>query len=78
MALKAQAPIVPVAVTGGRDAMRKGSALIWPTTITVEFLTPVPTTGRTFEDRDAIVARVGEAIGEARGPSRGAPLRSPR
>ena len=36
MAIKAQAPVVPVAVSGGRDAMRKGSPLIWPVTVTVE------------------------------------------
>ena len=70
MAVKAQAPIVPVAVTGGLDAMRKGSRVIWPAVITVEFLTPVPTTGRTFEDRDAIVATVREAIGAALARSR--------
>ena len=45
MAIKAQAPVVPVAVSGGRDAMRKGSRLIWPATVTVEFSPPVPTTG---------------------------------
>ena len=62
MALKAQAPIVPVAVTGGREAMRKGSLLIWPTSVTVRFLPPVPTTGLGFEDRDLVIARVREAI----------------
>jgi 1-acyl-sn-glycerol-3-phosphate acyltransferase len=65
MAIKAQAPIVPVAVTGGLDAMRKGSSVIWPATITVEFLPPVPTAGCGFDDRDAVVARVREAIGTA-------------
>ena len=33
MAIKAQAPIVPVAVTGGRAAMRKGSAIVRPVTV---------------------------------------------
>ncbi len=45
MALKAQAPVVPVAVSGGRDAMRKGSPLIWPVTMTVHFGLAVPTAG---------------------------------
>ena len=45
MAIQAQAPIVPVALHGGREAMRKGSPIIWPTTIRVTFLPPVPTTG---------------------------------
>ena len=73
MAINARAPIVPVAVSGGRDAMRKGSRVIWPAVITVEFLAPVPTAGCTFDDRDAVVARVRQAI-EARltGPGAGA------
>src|SRR5215831_4204 len=33
MALKGQAPIVPVAITGARDALRKGSAIIRPVRI---------------------------------------------
>ncbi|HUL74614.1 MAG TPA: lysophospholipid acyltransferase family protein [Vicinamibacterales bacterium] len=62
MAIKAQAPVVPLVVSGGRDAMRKGSRLIWPATVTVSFCPPVPTAGLTFEDRDALVARVRAAI----------------
>jgi 1-acyl-sn-glycerol-3-phosphate acyltransferase len=71
MALKAQAPIVPVAVSGGLSAMRKGSRVIWPATITVEFLSPVPTKGRTFDDRDAVIAAVRHAIEAALAKSRG-------
>jgi 1-acyl-sn-glycerol-3-phosphate acyltransferase len=62
MALKAGAPVVPVAITGGRHAMRKGSLLIWPTTVTVTFLPPVPTAGLGFDDRDAVIAQVRGAI----------------
>lgn len=62
MAIKAQAPVVPVAVLGGRAAMRKGSALIWPTTVTVAFLPPVPTIGMEVEDRSQVVAVVRSAI----------------
>jgi 1-acyl-sn-glycerol-3-phosphate acyltransferase len=62
MALKAQAPVVPLVVAGGRAAMRKGSRLIWPTTITVNFCPAVPTSGLTFEDRDTLIAHVREAI----------------
>jgi len=64
MAIKAQAPIVPAAVSGGRDAMRKGSRLIWPAVVTVEFTPAVPTAGQTFDDRDAVIARVRQAIEE--------------
>ena len=63
MAIKAQAPVVPVAVSGGRDAMKKGSPLIWPVTVKVEFTPPVPTAGLTLDDRDALIERVRDAIG---------------
>ena len=65
MALKAQAPIVPVAVSGGRAAMRKGSPLIWPTTVTVHFLPVVPTAGLSYEDRDLVIEKVRASIQHA-------------
>jgi len=68
MAINAQVPIVPVAVSGAGAAMRKGSPLIWPATVTVEFAPPVSTAGLTFDDRDAVVSRVRAAI-EARRPA---------
>lgn len=62
MAIKGQAPIVPVVVSGGHAAMRKGSPIIWPATVTVAFAPSVPTAGFTFEDRDAVVAAVRHAM----------------
>jgi 1-acyl-sn-glycerol-3-phosphate acyltransferase len=62
MAIKAQAPIVPVAVSGGRDAMRKGSAIIRPVTVDVRIGEPVPTAGYTLDDRDLLIAIVRERI----------------
>jgi 1-acyl-sn-glycerol-3-phosphate acyltransferase len=67
MAIKAQAPVVPVAVSGGRDAMRKGSRIIHPVTVTVEFCPRVDTSGMTFDDRDRLVAIVRDAIASRRG-----------
>ena len=58
MALQAQAPIVPVAVQGGRDAMRKGSAVVHPVTVTVRIGKPIPTAGLSFSDRDELIERV--------------------
>ncbi|HLG54715.1 MAG TPA: lysophospholipid acyltransferase family protein [Vicinamibacterales bacterium] len=58
MAIEAQAPIVPVAIQGGRHAMRKGSALVHPVRISVRIGTPIPTAGLTLADRDALIARV--------------------
>lgn len=62
MALKAHAPVVPVAVSGGRLAMRKGSRLIWPITVTVNIGKPVSTAGMTFEERDRLIAEVRDSI----------------
>ena len=62
MAIKAQAPMVPVAITGGRDAMRKGSAIVRPVMVDVRIGEPVPTTGLTLDDRDALIATVRDRI----------------
>lgn len=58
MALKAQAPIVPVAVSGGRDAMRKGSAIVRPVLVTVRVGEPIETAGMTLADRDRLIGIV--------------------
>jgi 1-acyl-sn-glycerol-3-phosphate acyltransferase len=58
MALKAQAPVVPVAIKGARAAMRKGSPWIQPVLIRVSFGEPIPTAGLRIDDRDQLVAAV--------------------
>jgi 1-acyl-sn-glycerol-3-phosphate acyltransferase len=58
MAIKAQAPIVPVAISGGRDAMRKGSAIVRPVLVEVQIGEPVSTAGLTLDDRDTLIATV--------------------
>jgi 1-acyl-sn-glycerol-3-phosphate acyltransferase len=58
MAIKAGAPMVPVAIAGGRNAMRKGSAFVRPVRVSVRIGPPVPTAGLTLDDRDDLVARV--------------------
>jgi 1-acyl-sn-glycerol-3-phosphate acyltransferase len=58
MALKAQAPVVPVAIAGARAAMRKGSPWIQPVTIRVSIGVPVETVGLTLDDRDKLTAAV--------------------
>jgi 1-acyl-sn-glycerol-3-phosphate acyltransferase len=62
MALRAQAPIVPVAVQGGRAAMRRGSWLIRPATVSVRIGRPIETTGMALDDRDELIARVRREI----------------
>ena len=63
MAVKAQAPIVPVAIKGARDAMRKGSPWIRPVVVRVRFGPPVETAGASIDDRDALVSRVRDDVG---------------
>jgi 1-acyl-sn-glycerol-3-phosphate acyltransferase len=56
MAIEAQAPIVPVSVTGGRAAMRKGSWLVRPVTMSIRIGEPLDTTGLSLDDRDRVIA----------------------
>ena len=62
MAIKAQAPIVPVAIQGGRAAMRRGSRLVYPAQITVTVGPPIETVGLASGDRDALIERVRSTI----------------
>jgi len=72
MAIKAQAPIVPVAVQGGRAAMHRGSKIIRPVTITIRIGRPIETTGLRLEDRAALIVKVRDQISAllAEGPAR--------
>jgi 1-acyl-sn-glycerol-3-phosphate acyltransferase len=58
MAIGAQTPVVPVAISGGRAAMRKGSPIVRPVKVSVRIGQPIPTTGLTLEDRDTLIALV--------------------
>jgi 1-acyl-sn-glycerol-3-phosphate acyltransferase len=62
MALKGQAPIVPVAISGARDAMRKGSLIIRPVRIAVRFGQPIETAGLALADRDALMTQARSAV----------------
>ena len=57
MAIKAQAPVVPVAVQGGRDSMRKGSWIVRPVTVSIRIGEPIETAGVRLEDRNAIIEK---------------------
>ena len=58
MAIKGQAPVVPVAILGARDAMHKGSYVIQPVTVRVRFGPPVETAGLSVAERDQLATRV--------------------
>lgn len=68
MAIKAQAPIVPVAISGGRASMRKGSRIVRPVDVTVRIGKPVPTAGLTLDERhdliDVVRGRIEEMLRE--------------
>jgi 1-acyl-sn-glycerol-3-phosphate acyltransferase len=72
MAIKAGAPIVPVAISGGRDAMQRGSAVIRPVRISIRVGRPIETAGFGANDRDRLIAQVRESIAAllAEGPIR--------
>ena len=56
MAIKAGAPLVPVAVQGGRDSMRKGSWIIRPVTVSIRIGEPIETSGHPLAERDQLIA----------------------
>jgi 1-acyl-sn-glycerol-3-phosphate acyltransferase len=62
LAIKGQAPIVPIAISGARAAMRKGSLVISPVTVFVRIAPPIETVGLTLDDRDVLVNGVREKI----------------
>ena len=62
MAIKAEAPIVPVAVSGGRSSMQKGSWLVRPVMVDVRIGEPVETKGYSLDDRDQLIEIVRERI----------------
>ena len=66
MALKAQVPVVPVAIQGGTASMQKGSPIVRPATVSIRIGTPVETVGMDISDRerlaDEVRARVEELL----------------
>jgi len=62
MAIKAGAPVVPVAISGGRAAMVRGSFIIRPVTLTIRVGRPVETRDVDVESRDQLIERVRHEI----------------
>jgi 1-acyl-sn-glycerol-3-phosphate acyltransferase len=62
LAIKGGAPVVPIAITGTRDAMRKGSPIIHPVHVRVRIGEPVDTTGMTLDDRDELATLLHQKI----------------
>jgi 1-acyl-sn-glycerol-3-phosphate acyltransferase len=62
MALKAQVPVVPVAVQGGTASMRKGSPIVRPTIVSVRIGEPIPTAGMDVSDREKLADLVRDSV----------------
>lgn len=62
VAIRAQLPVLPVAITGARKTQRRNAYLVHPGVITVTFLPPVPTDGLTYDDRNELIERVRSSI----------------
>lgn len=62
MAIKAGAPIVPISVSGSSRIMRKGQFVIHPGRVRITIHDPIPTAGRTPDERDLIIAEVRQAL----------------
>jgi 1-acyl-sn-glycerol-3-phosphate acyltransferase len=58
MALKAQVPVVPVAIQGGTASMKKGSPIVRPTIVSVRIGEPVDTRGMDISDRERLADEV--------------------
>jgi 1-acyl-sn-glycerol-3-phosphate acyltransferase len=62
MAMRAQAPIVPVSVSGAYKIMRKGAMSLHPGTLRITFHDPVSTQGYAADDRSIVMEKVRAAI----------------
>ncbi len=58
MAIRAGVPVVPVAISGARNAMRKGSPIIRPATVRLRVGAPIETRGLSEDGRDDLVRSV--------------------
>jgi 1-acyl-sn-glycerol-3-phosphate acyltransferase len=62
MAMKAAAPVVPVAIQGGRDAMRRGSLFLRPVTLSIRVGAPIETRDLNPGDRTRLIDQVRASI----------------
>jgi 1-acyl-sn-glycerol-3-phosphate acyltransferase len=58
MAIKAQAPVVPVVLHGTAEAMPRGRFWVKPGVVRVDVGAPIATSGLTIDDRDRLMETV--------------------
>jgi 1-acyl-sn-glycerol-3-phosphate acyltransferase len=69
LAIRAQVPVVPVAILGTHRVMPKGSLRILPGRVEIRIGKPIPTEGMRGKDRDSLLARSRGAMLELFGES---------
>lgn len=62
VALEAQVPVVPVAISGSSRVLPSGSLRISPGPVHLRIGTPIPTFGRSPDDRDLLAAEAHDAV----------------
>lgn len=62
LAIEAQVPILPVAVAGSFDLLPKGAMRARPGRVVVTVGPPMPTEGRTYDDREAVLREAETAV----------------
>ncbi len=74
LAITAGVPIVPVALHGTMEVMKKGGWRVHPGVVDLHLLEEVPTKGYSYEDRDKLVAVIYERMAAALHEHHGVPL----
>ena len=64
LAIKAQAPVVPVTLLGMDQALRPDTILLYPSTVRLIIHDPIETTGMTLDDRNSLLERARTTIEE--------------
>lgn len=78
LAIQAGVDIVPAAIVGSREVMKKGSLLVHPGTITVRFGAPIGVAGLDVDNRSELTEQAREAVLALRaGPAGGGLPRAP-
>jgi len=62
LAIQTGVEVVPAAIIGSRDVMRKGSLRIRPGTITLRFGVPIPVEGLGMDDRNELTEQARTAV----------------
>jgi 1-acyl-sn-glycerol-3-phosphate acyltransferase len=74
IAIKAGAPVVPVAIVGARELLPMGSIHLRSGKVTVRVGDPIPTDGLTIKDRDELTLRLRREVADLLGIDIGAEI----